>query len=294
MESKIEQIDLGSTEWELSDALRKYKPEVMAKVLDKMVEIIDHLNSQDQEEEKLILTEYQVGLLSKIRSGDYLYEEHIRKEGLTTVLVELLRNDTTLLYNIIRDNIGDERIVDAINSQVNIQDTPEQYRSKEDMERTDYTDYPYSKKFQYTTKDTSEEINPYEKITKEYAGAFAKDEEKGDIKRLREEVKDTPEETESEVQEWEKKWEEFFLYVTNDKNWVDGRPEWKGNVYITLYNAMKDFIKNLLLERERWAIDTFLKDTASYNSFHNGRPRTMRNGLSGEGFEVRVSKLTTK
>lgn len=98
---------------------------------------------------------------------------------------------------------------------------------------------------------------------------------------------DTPEQKE----EWEKKWEEFFLYVTNNKNWVDGRPEWKGNVYITLYNAMKDFIRQLLEEGERWAIDTFLKDTASYNSFHNGRPRTMRNGLSGEGFEVRVSKL---
>lgn len=54
------------------------------------------------------------------------------------------------------------------------------------------------------------------------------------------------------------------------------------------------FIKQLLKERERWAIDTFLKDTASYNSFHNGRPRTMRNGLSGEGFEVRVSKLSKK
>jgi hypothetical protein len=53
-------------------------------------------------------------------------------------------------------------------------------------------------------------------------------------------------------------------------------------------------IKNLLSERERWAIDAFLKDTASYNSFHNGRPRTMRNGLRGEGFEVRVSKLNKK
>lgn len=60
------------------------------------------------------------------------------------------------------------------------------------------------------------------------------------------------------------------------------------------FSSEIDFIKDLLLERERWAIDTFLKDTASYNSFHNGRPRTMRNGLSGEGFEVRVSKLNKK
>jgi len=61
-----------------------------------------------------------------------------------------------------------------------------------------------------------------------------------------------------------------------------------------MYQKFGRFIKQLLKERERWAIDTFLKDTASYNSFHNGRPRTMRNGLSGEGFEVRVSKLSKK
>ena len=59
--------------------------------------------------------------------------------------------------------------------------------------------------------------------------------------------------TPEQKEEWEKKWEEFFLYVTNNKNWVGGRPEWKGNVYITLYNAMKDFIKNLLSEREQFA-----------------------------------------
>lgn len=61
-----------------------------------------------------------------------------------------------------------------------------------------------------------------------------------------------------------------------------------------MYLKFYHFIKGLLLERERSAIETFLKDTASYNSFHNGRPRTMRNGLSGEGFEVRVSKLNKK
>lgn len=123
-------------------------------------------------------------------------------------------------------------------------------RSREDMERTDYIGYPYSKEFQSTTQDTPEQ-----------------------------------------KEKWEERFAEFFLYVTNDKNWVDGRPEWKGDVFVTLYNAILHFIEKLLDERERGAIDTFLKDTASYNSFHNGRPRTMRNGLSGEGFEVRVSKL---
>ena len=83
-------------------------------------------------------------------------------------------------------------IIDHLNSQD--QEEEKIVRSKEDIERTDYTGYPYSKEFQSTTGDTLEEINPYEKITKEYVGAFAKDEEKGDIKRLREEVKDTPEE----------------------------------------------------------------------------------------------------
>ena len=81
-------------------------------------------------------------------------------------------------------------------------------------------------------------------------------------------MEDTPEQKE----EWEKRFIRTFGY-------------WGEEI---------KFIKQLLKERERWAIDTFLKDTASYNSFHNGRPRTMRNGLSGEGFEVRVSKLSKK
>lgn len=53
MDKKIKHIDIGDTEWELNDMLEKYKPEVMAKVLDKMVEIIDRLNqSQKQPEEE--------------------------------------------------------------------------------------------------------------------------------------------------------------------------------------------------------------------------------------------------
>lgn len=96
------------------------------------------------------------------------------------------------------------------------------------------------------------------------------------------EKQDTPEE--EDVQEWE---ERFMDVLETFKDEICSN-------FFASSKPLTDFIKQLLLERERWAIDTFLKDTASYNSFHNGRPRTMRNGLSGEGFEVRVSKLTTK
>lgn len=82
-------------------------------------------------------------------------------------------------------------------------------------------------------------------------------EERGFIRK----IKDTPEQKE----EWEERFAEFFLYVTNDKNWVDGRPEWKGNVYITLYNAMKDFIKNLLLEREREVLNSMREWVVEYH-----------------------------
>ena len=46
---KLEYINIGSTQWELNNMLEKYKPEVMAKVLDKMVEIIDVLNQKQPE-----------------------------------------------------------------------------------------------------------------------------------------------------------------------------------------------------------------------------------------------------
>lgn len=148
----------------------------------------------------------------------------------------------------------------------------------------------YPQKAKYISGEVPEEKKTLVQLRRVFDKKRVKEWDRIAMETYKQATQSTPEQKE----EWEKKWEEFFLYVTNNKNWVDGRPEWKGNVYITLYNAMKDFIKDLLLERERWAIDTFLKDTASYNSFHNGRPRTMRNGLSGEGFEVRVSKLTTK
>lgn len=62
-------------------------------------------------------------------------------------------------------------------------------------------------------------------------------------------IEDTPEQKE----EWEERFAEFFLYVTNDKNWVDGRPEWKGDVFVTLYNAILHFIEKLLDEKEKEA-----------------------------------------
>ena len=53
---KVEQIYIGDTRWELNDALEEYKPDTMAKVLDKLVgviekqgEIIDRLNELPEE-----------------------------------------------------------------------------------------------------------------------------------------------------------------------------------------------------------------------------------------------------
>lgn len=74
-----------------------------------------------------------------------------------------------------------------------------------------------------------------------------------DIKKIG--TQDTPEQKE----DWEERFAEFFLYVTNDKNWVDGRPEWKGDVFVTLYNAILHFIEKLLDEREREAEKNLLK-----------------------------------
>lgn len=112
------------------------------------------------------------------------------------------------------------------------------------------------------------------------------------------------------VKEWDKTAIETYKQATQDapEEWKELFAEWglwslvedisdDGDGHGDNLQLTKEgreayrMIKGLLEERERWAIDTFLKDTASYNSFHNGRPRTMRNGLSGEGFEVRVSKL---
>lgn len=102
-------------------------------------------------------------------------------------------------------------------------------------------------------EDTPEEKRTLEQIREEFDKERVREWDKTAMETYKQATQSTPEQTESDVQEWEKKWEEFFLYVTNDKNWVDGRPEWKGNVYITLYNAMKDFIRQLLEEREKEA-----------------------------------------
>lgn len=183
--------------------------------------------------EEKILTEYQFQLLNKIKDGDYLYDNHKRLEGLTTVLVELLSKDTELLYSIIDGYFGDERVINAITDYLKSQDQEES-----EPERV-YVD-PIVPDF-IAEKLAEERYNTREILL-------------NGTKPL--EVEDTPEEKE----EWEKKWEEFFLYVTNNKNWVDGRPEWKGNVYITLYNAMKDFIRQLLDERETKAFNEGVKE----------------------------------
>lgn len=73
-----------------------------------------------------VLTEYQFQLLNKIKDGDYLYDNHKRLEGLTTVLVELLSKDTELLYSIIDGYFGDERVINAITDYLNSQDQEEE------------------------------------------------------------------------------------------------------------------------------------------------------------------------
>jgi len=109
---------------------------------------------------------------------------------------------------------------------------------------------------------------------------------------------DTPEEWEEKQRNLIEKAQEKYFDFRRREQLLDGDVEIYRNTreYVEkeLVEDIINFTKQLLKERERWAIDTFLKDTASYNSFHNGRPRTMRNGLSGEGFEVRVSKLSKK
>ena len=111
-------------------------------------------------------------------------------------------------------------------------------------------------------------------------------------------TQDTPEEWEEKQRNLIEKAQEKYFDFRRREQLLDGDVEIYRNTreYVEkeLVEDIINFTKQLLKERERWAIDTFLKDTASYNSFHNGRPRTMRNGLSGEGFEVRVSKLSKK
>ena len=97
-------------------------------------------------------------------------------------------------------------------------------------------------------------------------------------------------ETEDTPEEWEKELEEIVNNIDIKKTPSEG--DWIDKEYKSATkNVLIEFIKQLLEEREREVITAFLNDTVSYNSFHKGKPRVLVNGLSGEGFEVRVSKL---
>lgn len=51
--------------------------------------------------------------------------------------------------------------------------------------------------------------------------------------------------------DWEKRYEEFITFVTNEKNWIDGKPVWKEYKYVTLANAIMDFIRQELADARR-------------------------------------------
>jgi len=54
--------------------------------------------------------------------------------------------------------------------------------------------------------------------------------------------------------DWEKRYEEFITFVTNEKNWIDGKPVWKEYKYVTLANAIMDFIRKELADARREVI----------------------------------------
>lgn len=43
-----------------------------------------------------------------------------------------------------------------------------------------------------------------------------------------------------------KEFEDFMIFITNEKNWMNGRPVWKGYVYMTLINAILSFYEEAL------------------------------------------------
>lgn len=51
--------------------------------------------------------------------------------------------------------------------------------------------------------------------------------------------------------DWESRYEEFITFVTNEKNWIDGRPVWKEYKYVTLANAIKHFIRQELADARK-------------------------------------------
>lgn len=53
----------------------------------------------------------------------------------------------------------------------------------------------------------------------------------------------------------DKEWDvdEFLIYITNEKNWKNGKPVWKGIMFPTLLNAISYFIRSLLLSKDQEA-----------------------------------------
>lgn len=193
-------------------------------------------------------------------------------------------------------------IIDHLNSQ-----DQEEEKYKILKEARLYPERTLGKLIKETLENTPEEINPYEKITKEYAEAFAKGEEKGDIKRLREEVKDTPEQKE----EWEEEFElpdeiehEDCIEVLADKHKLWEICSWEEPELDP--DKVVAFIKQLLEEREcrareegrrevledmrkMWDNDN-LGDAPKYGSAGAGlMKRWIRDDIN-----ERLSKLTTK
>jgi hypothetical protein len=119
----------------------------------------------------------------------------------------------------------------------------------------------YPQKAKYISGEVPEEKKTLVQLRRVFDKKRVKEWDRIAMETYKQATQSTPEQKE----EWEKKWEEFFLYVTNNKNWVDGRPEWKGNVYITLYNAMKDFIRQLLEEREREVLNSMREWVVEYH-----------------------------
>lgn len=53
----------------------------------------------------------------------------------------------------------------------------------------------------------------------------------------------------------DKEWDvdEFLIYITNEKNWKNGKPVWKGIMFPTLLNAISYFIRSLILSKDQEA-----------------------------------------
>jgi hypothetical protein len=69
----------------------------------------------EQNKREINLTEYQLKLKEKILNGEYGFKEHKIREGLTTVLEVILKEDNYLLYDLL-DYIGDERVLRIVSN----------------------------------------------------------------------------------------------------------------------------------------------------------------------------------